>query len=76
MLGNMPMGELTLLAIFLLFWPKVESNSGCQIIGKFDRHVLEMDGDVLLGGLFPLHYIAPEPDHLFSDHPQVRECSG
>ncbi|XP_060733779.1 extracellular calcium-sensing receptor-like [Tachysurus vachellii] len=72
-------GELALLAIFLLLWPKVqssESSSGCQRIGEFDSHVLEMDGDVILGGLFPLHYIAPEPDYVLTDRPQVQRCSG
>lgn len=79
MLGKMPVGELTLLAIFLLLWPKVhslESSSGCWIMGEFDSHVLEMDGDVILGGLFPLHYVASKPDQVFTDQPQVQRCSG
>lgn len=79
MLGNMPVGELALLAIFLLSWPKVkpsESSSGCQRMGKFDPHILEMDGNIVLGGLFPLHYIAPKPDDVFTDQPKVQTCSG
>lgn len=77
--GNMPVGELVLLAIFLLLWPKVqstESSSGCQRMEGIDPHVLAMDGDVILGGLFPLHYITPKPDHVFTDQPQVQRCSG
>ncbi|KAB5574666.1 hypothetical protein PHYPO_G00211620 [Pangasianodon hypophthalmus] len=75
----MPVGELALLAVFLLLWPKVqssESSSGCWRMGEFDPNVLEMDGDVILGGLFPLHYIAPKPDHVFTERPQVQRCSG
>lgn len=75
----MPVDDLALLAIFLLLWPKVqssESSSSCQKIGTFGSHVLEMDGDVILGGLFPLHYIAPKPDLGFTDQPQVQRCSG
>ncbi|XP_058243159.1 extracellular calcium-sensing receptor-like [Hemibagrus wyckioides] len=44
-------------------------------MGEFNPHVLEMDGDVILGGLFPLHYVAPEPDYVFTDRPQVKSCS-
>ncbi|TSK38412.1 Extracellular calcium-sensing receptor [Bagarius yarrelli] len=79
MLGNMPVGELALVAICLLLWLQVqssESSSECQRIGEFDSHALELDGDVILGGLFPMHYQAPEPDHVFTDRPQFQRCSG
>uniref|UniRef100_A0A4W4FMS8 G-protein coupled receptors family 3 profile domain-containing protein n=3 Tax=Electrophorus TaxID=8004 RepID=A0A4W4FMS8_ELEEL len=75
----MPMGELVVLALFLFIWPRVrssESGSGCQRLGEFAPQVLELDGDVILGGLFPLHYIALEPDHAFTDHVLHRRCSG
>ncbi|KAF5895981.1 extracellular calcium-sensing receptor-like, partial [Clarias magur] len=79
MLGNMPVDELALLAIFLLLWPKIhssESSNGCWSVGEYNPHVLEMDGDIILGGLFPLHYSTPPHGYNFTDQPQVQKCSG
>ncbi|XP_076853576.1 olfactory receptor CU1 [Brachyhypopomus gauderio] len=71
----MPVGVLVLLVLFLHLWHS-ESGSGCARLGEFAPRVLELDGDVILGGLFPLHYIAPEPEHAFTDCVQHRRCRG
>ncbi|KAI4875128.1 hypothetical protein NFI96_025532, partial [Prochilodus magdalenae] len=77
--GKMPAGKLVLQVLFLFLLPSDESSevvSGCRRLGHFAPHVLEVDGDVILGGLFPLHYVAPEPDHIFTDPAQDKRCSG
>uniref|UniRef100_A0AAR2J3S7 G-protein coupled receptors family 3 profile domain-containing protein n=1 Tax=Pygocentrus nattereri TaxID=42514 RepID=A0AAR2J3S7_PYGNA len=72
----MPVCELVLLALFLLFVHRAESLESCRRLGEFVPQVLEVDGDVILGGLFPLHYMAPEPDHTFTDRAKFKRCSG
>uniref|UniRef100_A0A3B3VCT2 Olfactory receptor C family, u1 n=1 Tax=Poecilia latipinna TaxID=48699 RepID=A0A3B3VCT2_9TELE len=37
---------------------------------------LQMDGDVVIGGFFPLHYLASELQHSYQSKPQVTPCSG
>uniref|UniRef100_A0A8B9GVU8 Olfactory receptor C family, u1 n=1 Tax=Astyanax mexicanus TaxID=7994 RepID=A0A8B9GVU8_ASTMX len=68
--GNMPVCALVLLTFFLFLLPLVECGSACQRLGEFVPQVLETDGDVIIGGLFPLHYIASEPDHDFTAQAQ------
>ncbi|XP_041918948.1 extracellular calcium-sensing receptor isoform X2 [Alosa sapidissima] len=46
------------------------------MIGNFDLPVLKADGDILIGGLFPLHYMASKPDHSYTSRPQPSQCSG
>ncbi|XP_039645091.1 extracellular calcium-sensing receptor [Perca fluviatilis] len=37
---------------------------------------LQSEGDVVIGGLFPLHYVAPKPQHSYHSKPQLTPCSG
>ncbi|XP_007231623.3 extracellular calcium-sensing receptor [Astyanax mexicanus] len=74
--GNMPVCALVLLTFFLFLLPLVECGSACQRLGEFVPQVLETDGDVIIGGLFPLHYIASEPDHDFTAQAQSTTCTG
>lgn len=37
---------------------------------------LELEGDIVIGGLFPLHYLALRPQHSYSSKPQYTSCSG
>lgn len=37
---------------------------------------LQSGGDVVIGGFFPLHYVAPEPQHIYHSKPQLTPCSG
>lgn len=71
---KMPVYELVLMYFVLSI--AESSDSICWRLGEFDPQVLEVDGDVILGGLFPLHYLAPEPDHTFLDRAQDKKCSG
>lgn len=72
---RMPAGVLILLALFQLS-ECLGSSDGYVRLGEFHPYVLEGDGDVVVGGLFPLHYVAPEPDHMFTGQSLDRSCSG
>ncbi|XP_076591328.1 extracellular calcium-sensing receptor-like [Chaetodon auriga] len=37
---------------------------------------LQSEGDFVIGGLFPLHYVAPKPQHSYQRKPQIMPCSG
>lgn len=37
---------------------------------------LHAEGDVVIGGLFPLHYVASRPFHSYQSKPQLAPCSG
>ncbi|KAM6960549.1 olfactory receptor CU1 [Aplochiton taeniatus] len=38
--------------------------------------VLQAEGDVVIGGLFPIHYLATQPENFYSSQPQNTQCSG
>ncbi|KAJ8410729.1 hypothetical protein AAFF_G00186860 [Aldrovandia affinis] len=48
----------------------------CRHLGNFDLPMLEKSGDVLIGGLFPLHFTAPQPDLSFLSKPHHDQCHG
>ncbi len=37
---------------------------------------LQMAGNVVIGGIFPLHYVAPKPQHSYQSKPNLSTCSG
>ncbi|XP_028275901.1 olfactory receptor CU1 [Parambassis ranga] len=37
---------------------------------------LQSDGDVVIGGFFPLHYVASDPQNSYHSKPQITTCSG
>uniref|UniRef100_A0AAX7SHZ3 G-protein coupled receptors family 3 profile domain-containing protein n=1 Tax=Astatotilapia calliptera TaxID=8154 RepID=A0AAX7SHZ3_ASTCA len=41
-----------------------------------DPVALHSDGDVVIGGFFPLHYVASKPEYSYNSEPQVTSCSG
>uniref|UniRef100_A0A8C6KAF1 Olfactory receptor C family, u1 n=1 Tax=Nothobranchius furzeri TaxID=105023 RepID=A0A8C6KAF1_NOTFU len=44
---------------------------------KDDTHLaLKLDGDVVIGGLFPLHFVAPKSHHSYRNKPKMSACSG
>lgn len=75
----MPVIELvSLCLVLLLYFSAVLGTSldkRCWTLGDFNSPVLEQDGDIVIGGLFPMHNIAPENDYNFSDLPHYRDCS-
>uniref|UniRef100_A0A3B5R2S8 Olfactory receptor C family, u1 n=1 Tax=Xiphophorus maculatus TaxID=8083 RepID=A0A3B5R2S8_XIPMA len=60
--------ELSFLLLFSLIL--------CFLLGDNERLALQIDGDVLIGGFFPLHYLASELQHSYQSKPQVPSCSG
>uniref|UniRef100_A0A3Q0S1S1 Olfactory receptor C family, u1 n=1 Tax=Amphilophus citrinellus TaxID=61819 RepID=A0A3Q0S1S1_AMPCI len=48
----------------------------CIKLGGSELLTLQSDGDVVIGGLFPLHYVAPEPQYSYNSQPQIAYCSG
>ncbi|XP_057203730.1 extracellular calcium-sensing receptor [Triplophysa rosa] len=77
MANKMPVIELVPLGL-LLCLPVVctSLDNKCWRLSDFNSPVLEREGDIIIGGLFPLHYIAPEPEYTYSELPQYQECSG
>ncbi|XP_062860449.1 extracellular calcium-sensing receptor-like [Trichomycterus rosablanca] len=45
-----------------------------QLEGQFHLTSLYKEGDVIIGGLFPVHFDAPEPDHTFTQKVQSGRC--
>lgn len=48
----------------------------CLRLGDSETLALQSEGDVVIGGLFPLHYVAPEPQHSYSSKPLLTHCTG
>lgn len=48
----------------------------CVKLADSESLVLESEGDIVIGGLFPLHYLAHRPQHNYSCKPQITHCSG
>lgn len=48
----------------------------CVKLEYSESLVLESEGDIVIGGLFPLHYLALRPHHSYSSKPQYTPCSG
>lgn len=48
----------------------------CVKLMDSESVALQTDGDIVIGGLFPLHYVAPKPLHSYSSKPQLTPCSG
>ncbi|KAM7412963.1 hypothetical protein PAMA_020380 [Pampus argenteus] len=48
----------------------------CVRLGDSEALDLQSEGDVVIGGLFPLHYMAPEPQHSYNSKPLLTPCSG
>ncbi|CAI5693435.1 extracellular calcium-sensing receptor [Oreochromis niloticus] len=48
----------------------------CQLQGKFHLNGVHKTGDVILGGLFPVHFFRSVPDLSFISEPQQPTCHG
>ncbi|XP_012771596.2 extracellular calcium-sensing receptor-like [Maylandia zebra] len=50
--------------------------SSCQLQGEFHLNGVHKTGDVILGGLFPVHFFKSVPDLSFISEPQQPTCHG
>lgn len=48
----------------------------CVKLEVSERLALHSDGDVVIGGFFPLHYVAAQPQNSYNNKPQMTSCSG
>lgn len=51
------------------------SLSQCVKLGGSELPALHSDGDVVIGGFFPLHYVVTEPQNSYNSKPQITSCS-
>uniref|UniRef100_A0A3B4ABA3 G-protein coupled receptors family 3 profile domain-containing protein n=1 Tax=Periophthalmus magnuspinnatus TaxID=409849 RepID=A0A3B4ABA3_9GOBI len=52
------------------------SLSTCQLQGQFHLNTMQKDGDVILGGLFEIHFFSNYPDLTFTSQPQHFDVLG
>uniref|UniRef100_A0A4W6C9W0 Olfactory receptor C family, u1 n=1 Tax=Lates calcarifer TaxID=8187 RepID=A0A4W6C9W0_LATCA len=48
----------------------------CVKLVDSESVALQSEGDIVIGGFFPLHYVAPKPQHSYFSKPQPMPCSG
>lgn len=48
----------------------------CVKLSETEPLALHSGGGVVIGGLFPLHYVASQPFHSYQSKPQLAPCSG
>nr|XP_046244952.1 extracellular calcium-sensing receptor-like [Scatophagus argus] len=48
----------------------------CVELTDSEPLALQAGGDIVIGGFFPLHYVAPKPQHSYNIKPQLTPCSG
>uniref|UniRef100_A0A8C2WLU8 Olfactory receptor C family, u1 n=1 Tax=Cyclopterus lumpus TaxID=8103 RepID=A0A8C2WLU8_CYCLU len=48
----------------------------CVKLAAGEPLALQSGGDVVIGGLFPLHYVAPKQDQSYQSKPQLKPCRG
>uniref|UniRef100_A0A668VHM9 G-protein coupled receptors family 3 profile domain-containing protein n=1 Tax=Oreochromis aureus TaxID=47969 RepID=A0A668VHM9_OREAU len=48
----------------------------CVKLAGSEPLALHSEGDIVIGGFFPLHYVAPKPQQSYNNEPQIPPCSG
>nr|XP_043878331.1 extracellular calcium-sensing receptor-like [Solea senegalensis] len=66
--------SLLLLMLFSCFSSALSSS--CQLRGQFNLNGMHKPGDVILGGIFRLHFFPAYPDLSFTSEPQQPTCFG
>lgn len=51
-------------------------NTSCKLLRKFHLNEMHKPGDVILGGLFEVHYTSVFPERTFTSEPQQPSCKG
>lgn len=50
--------------------------SECVVVGNNEPLALRSEGDVIIGGLFPVHYLVPNSQNTYRSKPQNLPCNG
>ena len=50
--------------------------SECVILGNSELLALRSEGDVIIGGLFPVHYLVSNSRDTYNSKPQNGPCNG
>uniref|UniRef100_A0A3Q2CJQ7 Extracellular calcium-sensing receptor-like n=1 Tax=Cyprinodon variegatus TaxID=28743 RepID=A0A3Q2CJQ7_CYPVA len=61
---------------WLVFFPFIVSMSSCKIRREFHLNGMHKAGDVILGGLFEVHYTSVFPELTFTSEPSEHICQG
>lgn len=48
----------------------------CSLQGNFDQPAFMSDGDIIIGGIFPMHYRVELPTTNYRSKPSAAECQG
>lgn len=68
------MDKPTLLCLcWLLFAPVAFA---CQLLGKFDMRDMFKEGDIMIGGIFPIFNKQENIFHSFDNKPSKAACTG
>lgn len=79
------MGEYLLLCIYMIlilsssyfFFSESSSiSSSCKLRRQFNLNGMHKAGDVILGGLFEVHYSSVFPELTFTSEPHQPSCQG
>ncbi|XP_075330716.1 extracellular calcium-sensing receptor-like [Odontesthes bonariensis] len=65
-----------LLIVFSVFSVSSSLISFCKLWRKFNLNEIQKSGDVVLGGLFEVHYTSSFPEQTFTSEPQQPSCKG
>lgn len=74
--GQVMAVDAWLWALGFLIWPIWVRSAGlsCTLQTRPISRTLYKEGDVIIGGLFPIYVEAPEPDHMFIQRVQGSHC--
>lgn len=61
---------------FFLCFVSSSRSLSCKLERKFHLNEMHKPGDVVLGGLFEVHYTSVYPERTFTSEPQQPHCTG
>ncbi|XP_072249215.1 extracellular calcium-sensing receptor-like [Leuresthes tenuis] len=70
------LGACLLLIVFSVFSVSSSLIPFCKLWRKFNLNEIQKSGDVVLGGLFGVHYTSSFPEQTFTSEPQQPSCKG
>ncbi|KAI4815259.1 hypothetical protein KUCAC02_005412 [Chaenocephalus aceratus] len=62
--------------LLTMFWEEAFNCRLCVKLADSEPLALQSGGDVVIGGLFPLHIVAPKPQNSYHSKPQLTPCKG